>query len=133
MSETVDGTALTLESVDNIQSGDRLALGVLAVQGGILDDTFEEHAEGAAGLIVDQTGQTLDTTSARHTTDGGLGDTLNVFIHDLGVALSTGFALTGSVSFATFAHASLATGLAVAQLRATDLARHDFDLCFEFW
>jgi hypothetical protein len=84
------------------------------------------------------------------------------------VALSTGFALTGSVSFATFAHAyflqigrkfnekrenmikkrtkilkdpnckkvrltSLATGLAVAQLRATDLARHDFDLCFEFW
>lgn len=55
MSETVDGTALTLESVDNIQSGDRLALGVLAVQGGILDDTFEEHAEGAAGLFFEMT------------------------------------------------------------------------------
>jgi len=133
VSETVDGTALTLESVDNIQSGDRLALGVLAVQGGILDDTFEEHAEGAAGLIVDQTGQTLHTATTSHTTDGGLGDALDVLVHDLRVALGAGLALAGAVALTALAHAGFAAGLAVAQLRATDLARHDFDLCFEFW
>ena len=55
MSETVDGAALALQSVDDIQSGDRLALGVLAVQSGILDNTFEEHAEGAAGLFCEMT------------------------------------------------------------------------------
>jgi len=127
VTETVDGATLTLERVDDIQSGDRLALGVLAVQGGILDDAFEEHAEGAAGLIVDQTGQTLDTTSTRHTANRGLGDTLNVLVHDLGMTLGAGLAFTSAIALTAFAHTSFATGLAVTQLRATDLARHDFD------
>lgn len=40
--ETVEGTALALESVDNIERCDGLALGVFGVGDGITDDTLEE-------------------------------------------------------------------------------------------
>jgi hypothetical protein len=40
--ETVEGTALALEGVDNIEGCDGLALGVLSVGDGITDDTLEE-------------------------------------------------------------------------------------------
>jgi len=40
--ETIEGTALALESVDNIKRGDSLALGVLGVGDGITNDTLKE-------------------------------------------------------------------------------------------
>ena len=40
--ETVKGTALALESVDDIEGGDSLALGVLGVGDSITDDALEE-------------------------------------------------------------------------------------------
>jgi len=132
VTETVDGAALTLEGVDNVQSGDGLALGVLTVEGGIFDDALEEHAEGATGLVIDQAGQTLDTTSARHTTDGRLGDALNVLVHDLGVTLGAGLAFASAVSFTALAHTGLAAGLAVAELCASNLTRHDVEVSFVF-
>jgi hypothetical protein len=51
--ETVEGAALSLESVDNVEGGDRLALGVLGVRDGITDDTLEEGLEDTASLFVD--------------------------------------------------------------------------------
>jgi hypothetical protein len=51
--ETVEGSALTLEGVDNVERGDGLALGVLSVGDGIADDTLEEGLENTAGLLVD--------------------------------------------------------------------------------
>jgi hypothetical protein len=51
--ETVKGTALALESVDNIEGGDGLALGVLSVGYGVTDDGLEEGLEDTAGLFVD--------------------------------------------------------------------------------
>ena len=51
--ETVDGTALALEGVDDIEGGDGLALGVLGVGDGITDDTLEEGLENTTGLFVD--------------------------------------------------------------------------------
>ena len=36
---------------------------------------FQEHLEDTTGLLVDETGDTLDTTTAGKTTDSGLGDT----------------------------------------------------------
>jgi len=40
--ETIKSTALALESVDNIEGCDGLALGVLSVGNSIADDTLEE-------------------------------------------------------------------------------------------
>jgi len=40
--ETIQSTALALQSIDDIEGGDSLALGVLGVCDSITDDTFEE-------------------------------------------------------------------------------------------
>ena len=52
-SETVKSTALSLESVDNIEGGDSLALGVLSIGDGVTDDTLEEGLQYTTGLFVD--------------------------------------------------------------------------------
>lgn len=92
--ETVKGAALSLESVDNVQRGDGLALGVLSVGDGVTDDTLEEGLEDSAGLLVDHGRNTLDTATTSETSDGGLGDTLNVVTENLAVTLGTTLAET---------------------------------------
>jgi hypothetical protein len=51
--ETVQGPALSLQSVDNIERGDGLALGVLGVCDGVTDDALEEGLQDTSGLLVD--------------------------------------------------------------------------------
>lgn len=87
-------TALALESVDNVKRSDSLALGVLSVGDGVTDDTLEEGLEDTTGLLVDHSGDTLDTTTACETTDSGLGNSLNVVTQNLAVTLGTTFAET---------------------------------------
>jgi hypothetical protein len=51
--ETVQGAALSLECVDNIERRDGLALGVLGVGDGVTNDTLEEGLQDTASLLVD--------------------------------------------------------------------------------
>jgi hypothetical protein len=51
---------------------------VLSVGDGITDDVLKEDLEDTTGLLVDESGDTLDTTAASQTADGGLGDALDV-------------------------------------------------------
>ena len=61
-SETVQGTALALKGVDDVERGDGLALGVLGVGDCVTDDTLEEGLEDTTGLFVDHyKGSTLVT------------------------------------------------------------------------
>lgn len=90
--ETVQSTALAFQSVDNIHSSDGLALGVFGVGDGITDDVLKENLKNTAGLLVDQAGDTLDTTAASKTADGGLGDTLDVVAQNFTMALGASFA-----------------------------------------
>ena len=76
--ESVECASLTFEGIDNVHCGDGLPLGVLAVGYGITDDVLEEHLQDSTGLFIDQTTDTFYTTSSCKTTDGGLGDTLDV-------------------------------------------------------
>ena len=87
-------TALALESVDNVKRSDSLALGVLSVGDGVTDDTLEEGLEDTTGLLVDHSGDTLDTTTTCETTDSGLGNSLNIVTQNLAVTLGTTFAET---------------------------------------
>ena len=50
-------------------------------------NVFQEAFENTTGLLVDQTRDTLDTASTSETTDGGLGDALDVVAQDLAVTL----------------------------------------------
>ena len=97
--ETVKGLALSLESVDNVESCDGLSAGMLGVRDGILDDGLEEGLENTSGFFVHQTGKTLDTTSASKTANGGLGDALDGITHNLTMTLGAALAETFS-SFA---------------------------------
>ena len=101
--ETVEGAALSLESVDDVHGGDGLSAGVLGVGDGVTDNVLQEHLEDTAGLLVDEARDTLDTTSASQTADSGLGDTLDVITQHL--AMSLGTALSQSLSsFSSSAH-----------------------------
>lgn len=98
--ESVEGSSLTFQGVDNIEGGDSLSLGVLGVGDGITDDVFQEDLEDTSGLFVDQAGDTLDTTSASQSSDGGLCDSLDVitknFSMTLGASLSQSFSALAS-------------------------------------
>ena len=85
--ETVEGLSLTLESVDDIHSDDSLTASMLGVSDRVTDDILKEDLEHTTGLFVDETGDTLDTTTTSETADSGLGDTLDVIAKDLTVTL----------------------------------------------
>ena len=99
--EAVEGTALPLEGVDDVERGDGLALGVLSVCDGVADDSLEEGLEDTTGLFVDHGGDTLDTTTASKTSDGRLGDTLDVVTQNLAMTLGSTLAETFS-AFAAY-------------------------------
>jgi hypothetical protein len=101
--ESVEGSALPLQSIDDIHGGDSLPLGVLSVGDSITDDVLKENLEDTSGLLIDEARDTLDTTSASQTADGGLGDALDVITQDLAVTL--GASLSESLaSFASTSH-----------------------------
>jgi len=92
--ETIKGTALALQSVDNIEGCDGLSLRVLSVGDGITDDTLKEGLQNTTGLFVDHSRNTLYTTTTSETTDGRLGNTLDVITKNLSVALGSALAET---------------------------------------
>ena len=98
-SETVQRSALTFQSIHYVHSSDGLALGMLGVGDGIADDVLQEDLQHTARLFVDQAGNTLDTASTSQTTDGWLGDALDVVAEHLAVTLCSSF--TETLSFFT--------------------------------
>ena len=87
--EAVEGLALALEGVDNVHGGDGLPLGVLSVGDSVADHVLQEDLEDAAGLLVDQAGDPLDTAPPGQAPDGGLGDPLDVVTKNLAVPLDS--------------------------------------------
>ncbi|XBH76201.1 hypothetical protein VPH35_102883 [Triticum aestivum] len=90
--ESVEGAALALERVDDVHGGDGLAAGVLGVGDGVADDVLQEDLEHAAGLLVDEPRDALHAATASETTDGRLGDALDVVPEHLPVALGAALA-----------------------------------------
>jgi len=80
---------LALESVDDIEGSNSLALGVLSVGDSITDDAFKEGLQYTTGLLVDHSTDTLDTSSARKTADSRLCDTLDVVTKNLAMSLGS--------------------------------------------
>ena len=100
--ESVQGTSLSFEGIDYIHGGDSLPLGMLGICDGITDNVLQENLEDTTSLLVDESRDTLHTPAPRKTTDGGLGDALDVVPQHLAMALGT----TLSQSFASFATSS---------------------------
>lgn len=106
--ETVEGSSLSLESVDDVESGDGLSLGVFGVDNGVTDNVLEEGAEDSAGLLVDVRGDSLDTTSAGKSADSRLGDSEDGLTEGLATAHvdSLGAGLAAAHAAFTFATAA---------------------------
>ena len=103
--ETVQGSALSLQSVDNVQRSDSLSLGVLSVSAGIPDDVLQEGLQDTSDFFVDKGRDTLNTTSSGQSSDGRLCNTLDVVSQDLSVSLGTTLAQTFS-AFSSARHDS---------------------------
>ncbi|XP_013205288.2 uncharacterized protein LOC101981304 [Microtus ochrogaster] len=71
-SKAIQGAALALERVDHIHGGDGLTLSVLSVGDGVPDHVLQEHLQHTAGLLVNEAGDSLDTTASGQAADGGL-------------------------------------------------------------
>lgn len=89
--EAVQSASLALERVHHVHGGDGLALGVLGVGDGVANHVLQEDLQHPAGLLVDQTGDTLDATAASQTPDGGFGDALDVIAQNFAVPLGAAF------------------------------------------
>ena len=76
---------------------------MLSVGDGIPDDVLKENLEDTTGLLVDEARDTLDSTTASQTPDGGLGDALDVIPQHLPVTLGASLAESLS-SFASSSH-----------------------------
>jgi hypothetical protein len=100
-SETVEGLSLTLEGIDNIHGSDSLAAGVLSVGNRVTDDVLEEDLQHTTSLFIDETRDTLDTTTTGKTTDSRLGNALDIVAKNLSVTL--GSSLSESLSSLTAA------------------------------
>jgi len=87
---------LSLKSIDDIHGGDSLSSGVLGVSDRVSDDVLKEDLEDTSGLLVDKSRDSLDSTSSCQSSDGRLGDTLDVVSQDL--AMSLGTSLTQTLS-----------------------------------
>ena len=74
---------------------------MLRVGDRIANDVFEKDLEHTTRLFVNETGDTLDTTTTSETANGGLGNTLNVVAKDFAMTLGTALAQ----SFASFSTA----------------------------
>ena len=77
-SESVQGTSLSFQGVDDVHGGDSLPLGVLGVGDSIPDHVLQEDLQNSSGFFVDESRDTLDTTSASQSADGWLRDSLDV-------------------------------------------------------
>ena len=95
-SESVQGASLPLESIDNIHGSDGLPLGVFSVGDSVPDDVLKENLEDTTGLLVDESGDTLDTSTASQSADSRLGDALDIIAQHL--AMPLGASLTETLS-----------------------------------
>ena len=87
--ETVESATLALEGIDDVHGCDGLSSGVLGVGHRVADDVLEEDLEDAAGLLIDEAGDTLDATTTSETADSGLCDALDVVTEQLAMSLRT--------------------------------------------
>jgi hypothetical protein len=99
----VKSAALTLKRVDNVHGSYGLTASMLSVGDGVSNEVLKEDLEDTANLFVDKTRHTLDTTSARKSSDCGISDPLDIVSQDLAVIPGASLSHTFS-SFSSAIH-----------------------------
>ena len=95
--------SLPLEGINNIHGGDSLPLGMFSVGYSIPDSILQEHLENTSCLLIDKSGDPLDTSPPGQPPNGRLGDPLDVVPQHLSMPLGTSLAQS-LASFPTSSH-----------------------------
>jgi len=103
-SKTIQGSALSLQGIHHIHSGNGLPLSMFRISDSISNHIFQEHLQNSSGFFVNQSGDTLNTSSSGQPTDSWLRDTLDIIPKNFSVTLGSSFAQTFS-TFTTSSHA----------------------------
>ena len=101
--ESVDGSSLPFQGVDDVKGGDGFPASVLGVGYCVTDDSFQEGLENSTGFFVDKSRNSLHTTTTSKSSNGGLSDSLDVISKDLAMTLSATLAKAFS-SFTSSGH-----------------------------
>ncbi len=96
--ESVQRSSLSLQRIHDVQCHHRLAPRVFRVRNRVPNHWLEEHLQHIPRLFIDQTRDTLHTTTTRQTTDGRLRNALDVIPQNLAMAFRTSL----SQSFSSF-------------------------------
>jgi hypothetical protein len=97
---------LPLERVDHVHGRHGLAPRVFRVRDGIADAVLQEHLEDSTGLFVDESTNALDPATTGQTTNGRLGNALDVVAQDLAVTLGAALAELCIISTSTWRNES---------------------------
>lgn len=96
--ETVKGTALSFQRIHDVHRSDGLPFGMFGVRYGVAYDVLEEYLEDASRFFVYQAGYSLHAAASRQSSDGRLGDALDIVTQHLTMTLRAALSQT----FATF-------------------------------
>ena len=107
--EAIQGLSLSLEGIDYIHGCNSLSACVFGVGDRVTNDILQEDLQDTAGFFVDQTRDTLDSTTASQTTNGGLSNSLDIITKDLSMTLGASLSETFS-TFSSSGHGSLIVG-----------------------
>ena len=101
--ETVQSAALAFQCVNDIHGSHSLPLGVFSVGDSVTNHVLKEHLQHTTGLFVNETRNTFNTTTTGKTTDGRLGDALDVITQNFAMTLGASLA-ESFTSFTTTSH-----------------------------
>ena len=93
-SESVQSPALSFKCIDDMHRSDGLSFRVFCIGDCIADNVFQKHFQDPAFLLVDETGDSLYTSSASQTTNSWFSDTLDIVTKNFPVTLGASFAQT---------------------------------------
>jgi hypothetical protein len=99
--EPVQGLALPLERVDHVHGRHGLASRVFRVRDGIADAVLQKDLEYTTGLFINESTDTLDPATTGQTTNGRLGNALDVVAQDLSVTFGAALAELCIISTST--------------------------------
>merc|ERR1719192_1218371 len=88
-SKAVESPALPLEGVHHVHGSHGLPLGVLGVGHRVPDHVLQEDLQYTTSLFVDEPRDPLDAAPPSQTSNGGLGDALDIVTKNLPVSLGS--------------------------------------------
>lgn len=89
--ESIQGASLPFQGVNHVHGCHSFATCVFSVSDCITDHILQEYLQDSSSFFVDESRDTLDTSSPGQTTDGRFGDPLDVVSQDLSMTLGTTF------------------------------------------